>query len=49
VLRRLQAGIWELIGKKSFIGTTGHEVVLAAFASGGSVTGFKAFPRSAGE
>lgn len=47
--RKLKRGVWELVGKKSFIGTSGHQVVLAAFVSGGQVTGFKAFPLSAGE
>jgi hypothetical protein len=47
--RKLKRGVWELIGKKSFIGTSGHQVVLAALSSAGQVTGFKAFPRSAGE
>jgi hypothetical protein len=47
--RKLKRGVWELVGKRSFIGRSGHQVVLAAFVSGGRVTGFKAFPLSAGE
>jgi hypothetical protein len=47
--RKLKRGVWELVGKRSFIGTSGHQVVMAAFVSGGQVTGFKAFPLSAGE
>ena len=47
--RKLKRGVWELVGKRSFIGTSGHQVVLAAFVSAGRVTGFKAFPLSAGE
>jgi hypothetical protein len=47
--RKLKRGVWELVGKRSFIGRSGHQVVLEAFVTGGRVTGFKAFPRSAGE
>jgi hypothetical protein len=47
--RKLKRGVWELVGKHSFIGTSGHQVVLAAFVTSGRVTGFKAFPLSAGE
>lgn len=47
--RKLKRGAWELVGKRSLIGTSGHQVVLAAFVTGGRVTGFKALPRSAGE
>jgi hypothetical protein len=47
--RKLKRGVWELVGKPSFIGTSGHQVVLAAFVAGSRVTGFKAFPLSAGE
>jgi hypothetical protein len=47
--RKLKRGVWELVGKRSPIGVTGHQVVLAAFVTGGRVTGFKAIPHSAGE
>ena len=47
--RKLKRGIWELVGMRSPIGVSGHAVVLEAFVTGGQVTGFKAFPRSAGE
>ncbi len=47
--RKLKRGVWELVGKRSPIGVTGRQVVLAAFVTGGRVTGFKAFPLSAGD
>ena len=47
--RKLKRGVWELVGKRSLIGPSGHQVVLAAFVAAGRVTGFKALPRSAGE
>jgi hypothetical protein len=47
--RKQKRGVWELVGMRSPIGPSGHQTVLAAFVTGGHVTGFKAFPRSAGE
>ncbi len=47
--RNLKRGVWELVGKRSPIGISGHQVVLAAFVDSGRVTGFKAFPLSAGD
>ena len=47
--KKLRHGIWELVGKRSPIGPSGHQTVLEGFVTGGHVTGFAAFPRSAGE
>jgi hypothetical protein len=47
--RKLRQRLWELVGKRSPIGPSGHQAVLEAFVNRGHVTGFAAFPRSAGE
>jgi hypothetical protein len=47
--RKLRHGLWELVGKRSPIGPSGHQAVLEGAVNNGHVIGFAAFPRSAGE
>jgi hypothetical protein len=47
--KKLRHGVWELVGKRSPIGPSGHQAVLEGSVAHGHVTGFAAFPRSAGE
>jgi len=47
--KKLRHGIWELVGRRSSIGPSGHQAVLEGFVAHGHVTGFAAFPRSAGD
>jgi hypothetical protein len=47
--KKLRHGIWELVGRRSPIGPSGHQAVVEGFVNRGHVTGFAAFPRSAGE
>jgi hypothetical protein len=47
--RRLREGRYELIGKKSPIGPTGHQTVLSAFLRGHRVAALRVFAGAAGE
>jgi hypothetical protein len=47
--KKLRQGLWELVGKRSPIGPSGHQAVLEGAVNQGHVSGFAAFPRSAGE
>jgi hypothetical protein len=47
--RRLRKGRYELIGKKSLIGPSGHQTVLSAFLRGHRVSALRVFAGAAGE